>query len=117
MKKISSQEAQSLLKTAASTIRALQEENVTLKEAKHSFEKEARVRKLAVDMEEKGLHGDLDFDEKVAHLREVPSLLITEEAVKMAAPQNGGFASLSDQPGPGAASALETYILTGESGD
>lgn len=117
MKKISSQEAQSLLKTAASTIRALQEENSSLKTEKYTFEKEARVRRLATEMEEKGLHGDLNFEEKVAHLREVPSLEITEEAVKMAAPQNGGFASLSDQPGVGASSALETYILTGESGD
>lgn len=111
-KKISAQQVQSLLKTASSTIRSLQGENVELREKVATFERRERAEKIAQSMEEKGLHADLSHQEKVAHILK-RDMGITEEAVKMASPQNSVLGSLDDRPGNGM-SAFEQYVLTGE---
>jgi hypothetical protein len=118
MEKISSQQAQTILKTASATIRTLQSEKADLQEKVAGFEKRERAEKIAAEMEEKGLHADLDRQEKVAHLLNadaVPNLDVTEEAVKMASPQNAVLGNLGDRPG-GASSggAFEHFIVTGE---
>jgi hypothetical protein len=117
MNKISSTEAKTLLKTAAATIRTQKETIDELQTKVASFEKHERIEKVARAMEEKGLHAELTFEEKVAHLRQVQNLDVTEEAVKIASPQRGVFGSVSDKPSAGGAHPFETYILTGETPD
>lgn len=113
MKKISSQDAASLLKQAGATIRTLSKERSELREKIASYEKRERMEKIARDMEEKGLSTDLNFEQKLAALEKAPDLRVTEEAIKLAAPQGRGFGSLSDQPS-GATSSFEHFIMTGE---
>jgi uncharacterized ferredoxin-like protein len=113
MNKISSQDAASLLKQAGAAIRTLSKERSELQMKIASFEKRERMEKIARDMEEKGLSGDLSFEQKLAALEKAPSLDVTEEAIKLAAPQGRGFGSLSDQP-TGTTSSFEHFIMTGE---
>lgn len=113
MHKISSQDAASLLKQAGVAIRTLNKERSDLMSKIASFEKKERMEKIARDMEEKGLSNDLTFEQKVAALEKAPSLDVTEEAIKLAAPQGHGFGSLSDQPN-NTASSFEHFIMTGE---
>lgn len=114
MKKISSQDASALLKKAGAGIRALVAENQKLREKVASRVKEDRVQKIARDMEAKGLNDELSFEEKVAHLQGANNLDVTEEAIKIAAPQGQGFGDLGDEPGKGV-SQFEAFIMTGES--
>lgn len=92
--KISTAQAAQLNKLAASTLRALSEENkglrsenTDLKEKVASFEKRARIEKIASEMEAKGLNPGTSFDEKVQDLMQRDNLDAVEEAVGMAAPQ------------------------------
>lgn len=120
LEKISSQQAQTLLKTASATIRTLKTENSDLHVKVAGFEKRERVEKIAAEMEEKGLHADLDHKEKVAHLLDadsVPNLDVTEEAVKLASPQGAVLGNLGDRPGASDGSSFEHFILTGETPD
>jgi hypothetical protein len=87
MEKISNQQAAALTKVAASTLRALSEENKALREKVASHEKQSRAEKIAVMMEEKGLNTELDFPSKVASILERDDLTVLEEAVGMSAPQ------------------------------
>ena len=115
MKKISHSGAQALLKEAGAAIRELVGETTKLKEKVSHYERENRIRKIAMDMESKKLQSELSFEQKVAALRGAKSLDVAEEAVKLASPQGFGFAELSDNPGAtNAQSALETFIMTGE---
>ena len=79
------------------------------------FEKTERVTKLAQEMEDKGLNGELSLEEKCAHLEKVANLDVTEEAIKMASPQGQLLGGPSDVPGVGedSLSALVTYINDG----
>jgi len=113
MQKISSQDAASLLKQAGAAIRLLTEERNGLREKVASFQRQDRVEKIAREMEEKGLSSDLDYEQKVAALSNVPNLDVTEEAIKLAAPQGNILAGLGDQPS-GGTSAFEHFIMTGE---
>lgn len=113
MQKISSQDAASLLKQAGAAIRTLSKERSDLQQKVASFEKKGRMEKIARDMEEKGLSPDLSFEQKLAALEKAPDLRVTEEAIKLAAPQGQGFGSLSDQPS-GTSSPFEHFIMTGE---
>lgn len=114
MNKISSKDASALLKQAGAAIRSLSKERDNLREKVASFEKQGRVVKIAREMEDKGLQSEMSFEEKVAALDKAENLQVTEEAVKLAAPQNRILARLSDEPGEGASSAFEQFILTGE---
>jgi len=113
MQKISSQDAASLLKQAGAAIRTLKDERDDLREKVASFEKRERMEKIARDMEEKGLSQDLTFEQKVAALEKAPDLRVTEEAIKLAAPQGRGFGSLSDTPSS-TSTPFEHFIMTGE---
>jgi hypothetical protein len=115
MKKISSKDAASLLKQAGAAIRALQVERTTLATKVAQFEKRDRVEKIARDMEEKGLSSDLNFQQKVAAISRATNLDVTEEAVKLAAPQGNVLGDLGDIPAPGGSlSAFEHFVMTGE---
>ena len=114
MQKINSQDVKSLLKTAGAAIRSLKKENGVLNTKLAARQREDRVVKIARDMEEKGLSTDMDFEEKVASVRNAKNLDVTEEAVKMAAPQGRRIGGLGEVDSPGSASALESYIMTGE---
>lgn len=114
MKKISSQDAAALLKQAGVAIRTLQKDNSDLREKVASFEKQRRVESIARDMEAKNLSTDLSFEEKVASLSKAQNLDVTEEAVKLAAPQGKLLADVSDKPGGGGLHPFEAFIATGE---
>ena len=118
MSNISSKDAQGVLKQAASAIRTLTQENVDLKQKVAAQEREEQIASIARDMEAKSLSDELSFEEKVAALRESKDLRVTEEAVKLAAPQGsflGGPGGDDDVVPGGGSSALEHFIMTGES--
>lgn len=112
MQKISTKSAAGLLKQAGAAIRTLTSKNQELQEKLAAKDKEERVVKIARTMEENGLNGETTFEEKVAMLREAPNLDVTEEAVKLAAPQAAGF-DLGEQPGS-SVHPFETWLATGE---
>lgn len=92
--KLSSTQVAQLSKLAAANLRALSEENVQLRSANEeltvkvaSFEKRARVEKIASEMEAKGLNPGSSFQDKIAQLMQRDNLDAVEEAVGMAAPQ------------------------------
>lgn len=115
MNKISSVKAAALLKQAGVAIRAVTKERDQALAKVAAFRRERHVTKIAWSMQEKGLSPDLTFTEKVAAVRKSQDLRVTEEAIKMAAPQGNGFGDLSEEPGnAGGKSRLEAYILTGE---
>jgi hypothetical protein len=113
MKKISSQDAAALLKQAAAAIRSLETQNVQLQEKLAFRDRDDRIVKIARDMETKGLLPDMTLPEKVAHLRKAQNLEVTEEAVKLAAPQGRGFGDVVDVPGS-SSHPFETFIMTGD---
>jgi len=113
MQKISSKDAAALLKQAGAAIRTLNAENQKLQEKLATQEKDARVVKIARDMEEKGLSPELDLTAKVAQLRKAENLDVTEEAVKLAAPQGLNLGDVSDTPGTGE-HPFVTFIQTGD---
>jgi len=115
MNKISSRDATTLLKQAGAAIRSLTKERDELREKVAAKEKTERITKIAREMEDKGLQPDLDFNEKIAALHKADNLNVTEEAIKLAAPQNRILGHLTEQPGEGASTAFEQFILTGES--
>jgi capsular polysaccharide biosynthesis protein len=92
--KISNVQVAQLQKLASHTLRALSEENTTLRkdnseliEKVASFEKRARAEKIANEMEAKGLNLGTTFEQKVAELLTNDRLDVVEEAVGLAAPQ------------------------------
>jgi Skp family chaperone for outer membrane proteins len=113
MQKISSKDVQTILKQAGAAIRHLTGENKRLTEKLAADQKERRIVKLAQEMEQKGLNSALSFEEKVAELKGA-NLDVTEQAVKLAAP-NMKLASVSDDATSGTGvTAFENFILTGE---
>ena len=116
MNKISSKDAASLLKQAGAAIRHVSKENGDLKAKLSAYERDARVVKIAQEMEEKGLQSDLNLEQKIAAIRTSKNLDVTQEAVKLAAPQSRIFGRLDDDSptGTSSQSALESYIMTGE---
>jgi hypothetical protein len=114
MQKISSNDAAALLKQAGAAIRTLSKQNQELKDKLAAQERDARVVKIAREMEEKGLSPELDLTQKVAQLRKANNLDVTEEAVKLAAPQGVSLGDVSDTPGTGE-HPFVTFIQTGES--
>ena len=115
MEKISSRDAQALLKKAAASIRTLVQNNEDLRTKLASAQREERIRKIASDMEQRKLNHEASFEEKVAALRNSKNLDVVEEAVKLASPQGFQLGEVSDVPGAGdSATALTTFIMTGE---
>ena len=114
MQKISSNDAASLLKQAGAAIRQVTNERDEALAKVASYEHDSRVVKIAKQMEEKGLSSDLTFEQKVAAISTAENLDVTEEAIKLAAPQGRIFGNLSDVPSAGGASAFESYIVSGE---
>lgn len=114
MQKISSRDAASLLKQAGAAIRNLKSQRDDLREKVAGYEKGVRVEKIAREMEDKGLGSDLDFEQKIASLQTAQNLDVTEEAVKLAAPQGHILGNPDDMTPGGDMSAFEHFIMTGE---
>lgn len=117
MEKISTQQAAELQKLAASTLRALSEENVKLRTSNEelvekvaSYEKRERAEHIAGKMEEKGLNTDLSFQEKIAQIMQRDDLDVLEQAVSMSSPQMK-LASVHDAEG------VEVETTGSDSGD
>jgi len=94
MSKVSEAQAGQMMKLAAGSLRALSEENKSLKTEVEelrtkvaSNEREKRIEKVAKAMDAKGLNPELSFEEKVASLRSHEKLEVLEEAVNLSAPQ------------------------------
>lgn len=94
MSKISAAQAGQMMKVAAENLRALSEENKSIKAERDelqtkvaSYEREKRIEKVAKAMESKGLNPELTLEEKVASLRQHEKLEVLEEAVNLSAPQ------------------------------
>ena len=119
MDKISSAQASQVLRFASANMRKLAAENRTLQARVAGFEKEARCRKLATVMQEKGMNSELTFEEKVASLmsQSDSDIAITEKAVDLSASGDVKLASISDGPGmvPGQKGGkLHSFLLTRE---
>jgi len=114
MQKLSSDKVAEVLRQVGPTLRALSEENSSLKEKLAFYHKRERVEKLATSMEAKNLNSDTPYAEKVDRLMQSDDLDTYEKAVELSA-QQVKLASLSDHPGNAsdAASALEQAILEG----
>lgn len=117
LQKISSTDAAALLKQAGTAISTLVTERDELRVKIAQQDRDVRVVRIAQDMEEKGLSPDLSFEEKVAAVNSAKNLAVTEEAIKLAAPQGRGFGGLGGDDALASstgASALEHYLTTGE---
>lgn len=112
MNKLSSDDVRGTLAQVGPTLRALSEENSTLKEKLAHYQKMERVAKLASTMQNKGLNPETTMEEKVAALMQRDNLHVIEEAVSMSAPQIK-LAEVSDRPGSAtdAASAFAAALL------
>lgn len=117
MQKISSRDAAALLKQAGAAIRNLVKENGVLQEKLATQKRDQRIVKIAREMEQKGLSSELSLAEKVATLKKAQNLDVTEQAVKLAAPQGQAFGSVSEVPGNGGQHPFESFIMTGEAND
>ncbi len=103
IQKLSSDDVRAALSQVGPTLRALSEENESLKVKLAHFEKKERVEKLASTMQRKGLDPETSVEEKVAALMRRDNLDVLEEAVSLSAPQMK-LAEVSDHPGnPGTA--------------
>lgn len=87
MNKISAAQLAEMTKVAAESLRALSEENQTLREKVAHYEKRSRVEKIASIMQQKGLESELTYEQKIAGLLQRDDLQVVEEAVGMSAPQ------------------------------
>lgn len=117
MSKTKLSEAQDLLRTAGATIRSQQEKIASLEGEIDRRDREKRAQDVARMMEHKGLHDDLSFEEKVAHIRDNDDRLdVVEEAVKMAsADLSFGHAA---EEGPGAnGTTLDSFLNFIATGD
>jgi hypothetical protein len=113
MQKISSRDAAALLKQAGAAIRTLVKEKVELQEKLATQKRDQRIVKIAREMEQKGLSSELSLAEKVATLKKASNLEVTEQAVKLAAPQGRAFGVVSEVPG-GGQHPFESFIMTGD---
>jgi len=113
MQKISSRDAAALLKQAGAAIRTLVKEKVELQEKLATQKRDQRIVKIAREMEQKGLSSELSLAEKVATLKKASNLEVTEQAVKLAAPQGRAFGVVSEVPG-GGLHPFESFIMTGD---
>lgn len=123
MNKISAAQAGQMMKMAAENLRALSEENKSVKsendelrEKVAHFEREERIEKIAKAMENKNINSGLSFEEKLASLREHEKLDALEEAVNFSAPQLK-LASVSDErqatvEGMGSDAAADTFAAS-----
>jgi hypothetical protein len=85
--KISQAQVGQMMKLASVNLRALSEENQSLKQKVSHYEKRERVGRIATAMEAKSLEPELSYEEKVAGLLQRDNLDVVEEAVGLAAPQ------------------------------
>jgi len=100
MEKIAHTKVAELLRNAAAVTRyvAAQRDDALQKVA--AYELDARCRHIAADMQSKGLESELDYEEKVAHLKQAftnGQLDAMEQAVRMSATQGFGLAKVASQ--------------------
>ncbi len=114
MNKIAHTKVAEVLSQVGPALRALREENDVLTEKLAHYEKQARVQKIASNMQAKNLNPESSFEEKVDSLmgEDNGKLDVIEQAIDMSAPQVK-LAALSDHPSNGtdAADAFHSVIL------
>lgn len=104
----------SIIRELTSDNERLHAENLQLRDKVASMERDGEIRKLASEMEEKGLNANLSFEEKVAHIQGYTDLSQVQEAVKMASAGHIRLASVTDEPGRGSTDSLTSFCLSGE---
>lgn len=109
MNKIAHTKVAEVLAQVAPTMRAQQATIEALTEKVAHFEKQARVQKLASEMQAKNLNSESTFEDKVDSLmgEEDGKLDVIEQAISMSAPQVK-LAALSDHPA-NAADAADAF--------
>lgn len=119
--KISGAEVNEILKTSAATLRAISEENESLKEKVAHFEKKEQAEKIANLMEEKGIQPELSFQEKVASIMVRENLSVLEEAitlsaaqVKLASVHDDDRATVEGDPSGDAATRFVSNLMSAE---
>ncbi len=115
MNKVSSAQAATVLRQAGQTIRNQAAENAALQEKVAKFESKERCEKIAHALEEKNMHGELTFEEKVAHLSDLPTeeMAAYEKAVDLVAGGGVKLASVVDHtPSDRRTSRLGEFLLT-----
>jgi len=119
MKKLSNEQISQVLSEAPGVIRALVDENTTLRAKVAQMERREAAEKLAETMHNKGLELDVSYDDLADRLEkaaEQGKLETIREAVDMIGPDMGSkMASLSNNDGQHAAMAseMERYIVGG----
>jgi hypothetical protein len=121
--KLGSSQIAAVTARASKVTRALADENAQLREKNaslvaeiSSYQRRDQVRKLASQMEEKGLNADMTFDEKVASIFSYEDLGAVQEAIKLAGSGNIGLPEVTDDlPGRGsdAQQSLHSYFVHG----
>jgi len=119
MEKLSYTQVGEILRTGSATLRALYAENAGLRKENSAFRLETTCREVARAMDEKGLHPELNEEEKVAKLMERPERIETiKAAVDMTSSQGGMLpASLEDvgsAPTGVGTHLFESFLLSGE---
>ena len=115
MNKISSAQAATVLRQAGYTIRKQAAENTALRQKVASYMNRERCEKIAHALEEKQMHGELTFEEKVAHLSDLPAedMAAYEKAVDLVAGGGVKLASVVDHtPSGRRTSRLGEFLLT-----
>jgi hypothetical protein len=98
MNKLSSVKVAEVLAQVPQALRALSEENQSLKEKIAHYERRDRVTKIASQMTEKNLNPESSMEEKIASLMSADDLDAYEKAIELSAPQVK-LAALHDDPG------------------
>ena len=115
MNKISGMQAATVLRQAGQAVRKQAAENRILREKVAAYESRERCEKIAHALEEKNMHGELTFEEKVAHLAELPpsEMAAYEKAVDLVAGGGVKLASVVDHtPSDRRTSRLGEFLLT-----
>lgn len=115
MNKISSAQAATVLRQAGTTIRKQAAENTILQQKVAAYENKERCEKIARALETKNMHDELTFEEKVAHLSDLPAeeMSAYEKAVDLVAGGGVKLASVVDHTPTGRrTSRLGEFLLS-----
>lgn len=114
MNKVSSAQAATVLRQAGTVFRKQAAENRFLREKVAAYEQKDRCEKIARALEEKSMHSELTFEEKVAHLSELPhaEMAAYEKAVDLVVGGSVKLATVADHDMGRRTSRLGEFLLT-----
>ena len=100
----------------ADRVEFLEAENAVQAEKLAGHDRSTRIHRIAAEMDERGLNGELTLAEKVASLHQVADLDTVEAAIKMAAAGRLDLAEVSTDPGSShsGVNSFLTFCRTGQ---